>query len=235
MFLSLSSRTEVHFFYLTPCREDWEFLYSRQEKKRLDETGFLPDDGNSLLASWGKCGREMFSFLYSRIDRIECHEEDDCILDFASDEDDSNLHLLQQNILDSTNTFCKKAAEDTSIQILNCHTPRRQLEILHDMLLAKFASGEASPHEVIVMAPDINDFAPLIETIFGAGALKNSYTVADRKLKNSGSISAAFRFALPPQVSNSTLAVPPFFSTTRKSEHHSFRVVHWVCSRPSAK
>ena len=212
MFLALSSRTEVHFFYLTPCREDWEFLYSRQEKKRLDETGFLPDDGNSLLASWGKCGREMFSFLYSRIDRIECHEEDDCILDFASDEDDSNLHLLQQNILDSTNTFCQKAAEDTSIQILNCHTPRRQLEVLHDMLLAKFASGEASPHEVIVMAPDINDFAPLIETIFGAGALKNSYTVADRKLKNSGSISAAFMQLM-------------FFSTSRAAVNEVLSII----------
>ncbi len=60
---------------------------------------------------------------------------------------------------------------DNSIQIHDCHSALREVEILHDQLLALFDrhSGLA-PADVVVMTPDIDVYAGSIDAVFGCAS-----------------------------------------------------------------
>ena len=57
---------------------------------------------------------------------------------------------------------------DASLRFHVAHSPRREVEILHDQLLAAFnADASLRPREVIVMVPEIDAYAPHIQAVFG--------------------------------------------------------------------
>ncbi|MBW3664207.1 MAG: exodeoxyribonuclease V subunit gamma [Actinobacteria bacterium] len=61
---------------------------------------------------------------------------------------------------------------DRSVQIHGCHGRTRQVEVLRDAVLHALADDPTlEPRDIIVMCPDIEDFAPLIEAVFGAQAV----------------------------------------------------------------
>ena len=58
--------------------------------------------------------------------------------------------------------------DDASLQFHACHTEVREVETLHDALLALFASMDTlQPRDIAVMAPDIERYRPAIEAVFG--------------------------------------------------------------------
>lgn len=58
--------------------------------------------------------------------------------------------------------------QDQSIRFQIAHSAQREVEILHDQLLARFsADPELKPRDVIVMVPDIDSYAPHIRAVFG--------------------------------------------------------------------
>ena len=60
--------------------------------------------------------------------------------------------------------------DDRSIQVHACHGRARQVEVLRDAVLHLLADDPTlEPRDVIVMCPDIETFAPLIQATFGAG------------------------------------------------------------------
>ena len=59
---------------------------------------------------------------------------------------------------------------DRSVQVHACHGRARQVEVLRDAILHLLAADPTlEPRDVIVMCPDIETFAPLIQAAFGAG------------------------------------------------------------------
>ena len=61
-------------------------------------------------------------------------------------------------------------AADRSVQVHACHGRARQVEVLRDAVLHLLAADPTlEPRDVIVMCPDIETFAPLIQATFGAG------------------------------------------------------------------
>ncbi|MGL5947446.1 MAG: exodeoxyribonuclease V subunit gamma, partial [Aeromonas sp.] len=57
---------------------------------------------------------------------------------------------------------------DRSLQIHACHGPVRELEVLHDQLLALFAADPTlTPKDIVVMMPDVNSYGPYIQAVFG--------------------------------------------------------------------
>jgi exodeoxyribonuclease V gamma subunit len=57
---------------------------------------------------------------------------------------------------------------DQSIRFHIAHSAQREVEILHDQLLARFsADADLRPRDVIVMVPDIDSYAPHIRAVFG--------------------------------------------------------------------
>ncbi len=126
--------------------------------------------GNSLLASMGKLGRDNLYLLA----QLECHE----IEAFVDINRHSILNHLQADILNleehqndqafETSTHKRSVQKsDHSLSIHVCHSPIREVEVLHDQLLTMFSRNPSlSPRDVIVMVADINSYSPSINAVF---------------------------------------------------------------------
>ena len=67
-------------------------------------------------------------------------------------------------------TAARAETDDRSIQVHACHGRARQVEVLRDAILHLLEDDPTlEPRDVIVMCPDIEAFAPLIQATFGAG------------------------------------------------------------------
>ncbi len=143
------------------------------------------DVGHPLLASLGKQGRDFFDALFS-LDGQEFGL-------YSADEDlrdNSLLRALQNDILRLRTRHpderLQLAADDRSLEMHIAHSPLREVEILHDQLLARFAADPSlSPDQVVVLTPDIERYAPFIEAVFAAreGVPRIPYSLADRSLR----------------------------------------------------
>ena len=74
---------------------------------------------------------------------------------------------------------------DGSIRFHVAHSPQREVEVLHDQLLAAFADDPTlRARDVIVMVPDIAAYAPHVQAVFGLAdrddARHISFTIADQ-------------------------------------------------------
>ncbi|MCB0216395.1 MAG: exodeoxyribonuclease V subunit gamma [Chloroflexi bacterium] len=92
------------------------------------------------------------------------------------------------------------AGRDRSIGLHSCHGPLREVEVLRDQLLLAFDELEdLAPHEVVVMAPDVEAYAPYVEAIFGTGrseGLAIPFRIADRSPRAEAGAAQAFARAL---------------------------------------
>ncbi|WP_313024055.1 exodeoxyribonuclease V subunit gamma [Pseudomonas lopnurensis] len=197
----LARHIDVVVCALNPSREAWgEIRDIRELAKQPPSAGRLGsaaapqpsgvddwylDVGHPLLASLGKQGRDFFDALFSLDGQeIGLYSEDDDL------RDDSLLHALQHDILrlrtrlpDERMTL---ADDDRSLEVHIAHSPLREVEILHDQLLARFAADPAlSPDQVVVLTPDIERYAPFIEAVFAVreGVPRVPYSLADRSLR----------------------------------------------------
>ena len=181
----LARYMDVHLFLLNPCREYWGDIRAERDLARLGEETD-PEDayltvGNPLLASLGKQGRDFIDGLQNYP-----HAETD---DFTEPPSTGVLAQIQADILhlrERGSDDCPPLpvlAEDRSVQIHVCHGPMREVEVLHDQLLALFeAHPDLQPSDVIVMAPDIARYGPLIEAVFGTAPLARRipFSIADQ-------------------------------------------------------
>ena len=80
------------------------------------------------------------------------------------------------------------AEDDDSVRIHACHGRARQVEVLREAILHRLADDPTlEPRDIIVMCPDIETFAPLIQATFGASAdvgdIDLRVRLADRSLR----------------------------------------------------
>jgi exodeoxyribonuclease V gamma subunit len=60
--------------------------------------------------------------------------------------------------------------DDRSVQVHSCHGPGRQIDVLREVLLGLLADDPTlEPRDILVMCPDIETYAPLINADFGLG------------------------------------------------------------------
>ena len=193
IFAALARHTEVSLYLLQPCEQFWGYISSiREQEKVLRQAGKGAADagqlhleqGNRLLASMGQLGREFLLLLQEAGDWQESEPAR-----FAAAGGDSLLACLQADILnleDTSAAGAKKiiADQDDSIQVHSCHSPLRELEVLHDHLLDWFErEATLAPRDILVMIPDIESYAPYIQAVFGSPeteALRIPFSVADR-------------------------------------------------------
>ncbi len=190
IFSGLSVHLPVDYYYLNPSREFWADIRSQREISSVlgkvstslmtaDDDFLHMESGNSLLASWGRQGRDFFRLMENvpanDIDLFERPEAVNLLSAIQSD-----IDLLQEH--DSTDLSCIKwTPEDDSIQIHSCHSPLREIETLHDVLLRLFEKNSGlTPKDVLVMTPHIEGYAPPIEAVFDAREPKIPYAIADR-------------------------------------------------------
>ncbi|HEV7753953.1 MAG TPA: exodeoxyribonuclease V subunit gamma [Baekduia sp.] len=162
---------DVHLFLLQPSPAAWEGVagalrrYDAPIARHAVGTAFLP--ANPLLASWGRDGREL-QIVLARA----ATEADD--VDHAAKDDNNGgtlLAQLQADVrADRVPVGRPGAGPDASVQVHACHGVGRQVEVLRDAILHALQQDPTlEPRDVIVMCPDIETFAPLIQATFGAG------------------------------------------------------------------
>ncbi len=94
------------------------------------------------------------------------------------------------------------APSDRSVQLHACHGAMREVEVLRDQLLALFDQDPTlRAHDVIVMTPDVDAYAPFVEAVFGASAEDRDfipYRISDRGARSDSPVleSLARIFAL---------------------------------------
>ena len=192
VFVEISRLTQVNFFIMNPCEAYWAEIVSDREIKKIQgqysyerdtaETLYL-EMGNRLLASMGLLGKHFFSM----ISGLQCRTYEQ----FEAYDDQSILHKIQSDILQLKDRKTRDAYDlDASIQIHSCHSPMREIEILHDNLLAMFEeSPELLPKDIVVMTPDIGSYAPFIQAVFDTqtdDTHRIPFTIADQNIKKEG-------------------------------------------------
>jgi exodeoxyribonuclease V gamma subunit len=198
--VALARHVELHVFLLSPSDAYWGDLATKRESLRaraggLDAEALHLDDGHPLLASLGRLGRDFQQVLESRAD----YEDAAC---YVEPGDGSGLAQLQSDILAlRSRTPAERAAwrkGDDSIAIHACHAPMREVEVLHDQLAALFHRDPSlAPHDVIVMAPSIDAYAPLLDAVFTSPDRPQiPFRIADRPARATHDAIDAFLRAL---------------------------------------
>lgn len=189
----LARHTDVILFAINPCREAWGEIRDINELARhaeLDPDDWYLEVGNPLLAILGKQGRDFFDTLFALASEDNAQETGI----YPSDDelqDDSLLHALQHDILRLQTRLPDERLPftpgDRSLELHVAHSPLREVEILHDQLLARFAADPTlTPDQVVVLTPDIERYAPYIDAIFSArdsSTPRIPYSLADRSLR----------------------------------------------------
>jgi exodeoxyribonuclease V gamma subunit len=175
---ALAAGRDVHLFALHPSPALWEKVAARPKvtRRREDETAALPH--NQLLASWGHDSRELQLVLDDFVDH---HHP-------TVPAGDSLLRRLQAGVRDDEAP--QTAPVDRSVQIHSCHGRARQVEVLRAAILHELAEDPTlEPRDVIVMCPDIETFAPLIQATFGTGDESDlRVRLADRSLRQTNPV-----------------------------------------------
>ena len=179
-----------------PCRHHWADIVADQDLLRrgrhrqprkpgmpeqLDEHS-LHLHAQPLLAAWGRQGRDFIALL-DEVDNDELRAGYRRRLEaigqrvdlFESGRRDRLLGQLQDDIIELRPLAESRAewpsvdpAVDASIRFHVAHGPQREVEILHDQLLAAFDDDSGlQPRDIIVMVPDIDAYAPHVQAVFG--------------------------------------------------------------------
>ncbi|EMH4163699.1 exodeoxyribonuclease V subunit gamma [Pluralibacter gergoviae] len=161
------------------------------------------DVGNPMLASWGKLGRDYIYLLAG----LERYQELDAFVDI---DPDNLLHNLQHDILElrssavagrTAEEFATSAEKraldpaDRSLTVNVCHSPQREVEVLHNRLLAMFDEDPTlTPRDVIVMVADIDSYSPFIQAVFGSasGDRYVPWAISDRRARQAHPALEAF-------------------------------------------
>ncbi|ABB23858.1 exodeoxyribonuclease V subunit gamma [Pelodictyon luteolum] len=190
---AIARHREVNLFVLSPTEEYWGDIVSRRTLSGMTHAEReLHAEGNPLLASLGRIGRDFSDMVLEIPD-----EQNRTVERYIDPRRDTLLHAIQSDILTLSGTgegerpVC--SATDRSVQVHACHSPQREVEVLHDRMLDMLESIPGlAPRDIVVMAPDIETYSPFITAVFGSAAEgRIPFSVADRRLMNEGEVSSA--------------------------------------------
>jgi exodeoxyribonuclease V gamma subunit len=171
---ALAAGRDVDLFLLHPSPALWEKLRNTLGPvvhRRDDHTATIPE--NRLLASWGHDAREMQLVLKTAEHRDHHHATDlptKTLLARLQADARNDRQPAGPPLPGEPDERGELAAGDRSVEIHSCHGRARQVEVLRDAILhALEGDPTLEPRDVIVMCPDIETFAPLIQATFGGG------------------------------------------------------------------
>ena len=195
---ALAGHCQVLLAVPNPCRYHWADTIAGRDLLRLQrhrhplrgarDLAALPLDvmhahAHPLLAAWGRQGRDFVRQLDAFDDAQAARQR------FALPRidlfDEAAGHTLLQQVQAHIRDLLPLAehpqqavpADDLSIVFNSAHSAQREVEILHDQLLALLAAAPGGEHnsplqprDIVVMVPEIDSFAPAIRAVFGQPA-----------------------------------------------------------------
>ncbi|MHB1535421.1 MAG: exodeoxyribonuclease V subunit gamma [Acidimicrobiales bacterium] len=202
--VALARGRDIHLWLLHPSPVLWRGLAAAAPAgagpRRSDLTAAMAR--HPLLRSWGRDAREMQLILAS-----VGAEAGTALPDPDPIEPPTLLGRIQTDIranrepssqpspdLDDFRPWL--AENDRSLQVHSCHGRARQVEVMRDAIVHLLADDPTlEPRDVIVMCPDIEIFAPLIQASFGPGrevaGVDLHVRLADRSLRQTNPVLGA--------------------------------------------
>jgi exodeoxyribonuclease V gamma subunit len=186
---ALATHTQVLLAVPNPCRYYWgdiiegrELLraaYKRQRQRGGRDLQAVPMEEmhahcHPLLAAWGRQGRDFIRMLDEFDEAAAASARfNNLRLDLFGDAPGTTLlGQVQAAIRDllplADHPHAPPDALDRSIEFHVAHSVQREVEILHDQLLALLAQDDGPrPRDIVVMVPDIDVFTAAIHAVFG--------------------------------------------------------------------
>ncbi len=184
--LRLAAETmDINLYLLSPSRTFWD------TRPRRDERGYY-EERDDLLSAWGRSARDL-QVLLGRQPGGASIDQRPTAQDMPRGA--TCLAALQRSILDSgtgadASPDGSKPGTDDSIQVHVCHSATREVEVLHDRLLGIFATHrDIQPADVLVLTPDVDTYAPLVEAVFGSAA-RIPFSIGRQRLKEGAALAA---------------------------------------------
>ena len=172
---------DINLFLLSPRRDFWT------KTPRTNLSGYYHEN-NELLAAWARPIRDLQALLGQRagIEPVEDMPRD-------GPPTDTCLGAVQADILGhaiATEPPGRHTGPDDSVQVHVCHSPTREVEVLHDRLLGLFdAHQDIQPADVLVLTPDLDTYAPVFEAVFGAAG-RIRFQVGRQRFKEGAALTA---------------------------------------------
>ncbi|HEU5082355.1 MAG TPA: exodeoxyribonuclease V subunit gamma [Acidimicrobiales bacterium] len=211
---ALATHREVHLFALHPSLALWERIAATPTpalplRRADDPTTDVPT--NPLLRTWATDTREMQLVLSAAADAQAAHHpldvtEPGTLLERIQADIRADAAPPGRPLPGEPDLRAVLDADDRSLQVHSCHGRARQVEVVRDAICHALADDPAlEPRDVIVLCPDIDEFAPLLHATFGAtapdadptappppdrGLPHLPYRLADRSLRQSNPLLA---------------------------------------------
>ncbi|WP_027857096.1 exodeoxyribonuclease V subunit gamma [Marinobacterium jannaschii] len=196
---AMGRKVDVHLMVTNPCQYYWGDIVDRAQIARISRRWFDKpgvdaesyfNHGNPILASMGKLGRDYLYLLQDLgADEIELFQEAEpnSLLSRVQKDilqlDDAARFPAARDVIESSHYKQSLQPDDRSISLHSCHSPLREVEVLHDQLLAMFErQPDLSPRDIIVMVPDVAAYAPYIEAVFANAPAERylPFSISDR-------------------------------------------------------
>ncbi len=182
---ALSEKVDVGIYCLNPCREYWADIMPESRVVRAGGSDQHRESRNDLLAGLGRLGRNF-------LDMVLDLDPEQIDL-FVQGDERTMLGRVQDDILNlrapGGEGVLAVEEGDCSVQVHSCHSPMREVEVLLDTLLDLFERVPGlEPKDVLVMAPDIETYAPFIRAVFDIGRddpPRIPYSISDRSFRRS--------------------------------------------------
>jgi exodeoxyribonuclease V gamma subunit len=196
----------VHLFLLEPHRFDPDALRTawpvpsptRPRLRSEDPTG--QSVRQPLLRSWGRLPRESAVLL---ADGLVGGRDEVTWVSSGPPPRTTVLERLQADIRqDAPGVPDRVDASDRSVQFHACFGAMRQVQVARDAILHLLNDADAglTEEDVLVVCPNLEKFAPLVEAVFGrvgpasgevAGAPALRYRIADRSIRSANPVMGA--------------------------------------------
>ncbi|BDT99123.1 exodeoxyribonuclease V subunit gamma [Nocardia sputorum] len=169
---ALAAARDVHLWLVHPSPVLWSALNGVPAARTRAEDHSARAVAHPLLAGLARDVRELQQRLTAAIGSDTYHPLGSASSGNLATEDDSHatlLRALQRGIRDDRWPPAPgEAAADGTVQVHACHGPARQVEVLRECLLGRFAADETlEPRDVLIMCPEVQAYAPLIRAAFG--------------------------------------------------------------------
>lgn len=166
----LSRWIDVRIYALNPCREFWFDIVTAAHAESLDAAGRLDyqEVGHPLLAEWGRQAQAQLHMLHELTESAASSDASRYVENPAP----TWLARIQNAMLDlQPEAELGEPPAEHGVEVHVCHSLARQLEVLHDRLLAWFdADDSLRPSDVLVAVADLAAAGPLIDAVFGTAA-----------------------------------------------------------------
>jgi len=193
----LGRHSDVHLYVLSPCREYWGDLELRRslllehggENPESPEDADVAPEHHPLLVAFGRQGRDFQRMLFS--DTISFQMEFSSYHDPLEPKNPCLLHRLQADLLAGDVTREEECwpENDRSVHIVSCHSRLREITVLKEHILQwLYNDPKLQLRDIVVMAPDIQEYGALIPAVFD----NIQHSISDRSLRRSNSVLAVF-------------------------------------------